>query len=160
MSPHLPDFPSLPSIHRRNPHGSAPSGLPGTPRSRAARTAWRCQGEKVDASWRRLAGRRRSHTAAPVHPPRVADGGKRHLGDGDAAGPGGRFFREKTGRRPKTARSLVCGEAPPWGGEVERGRGPMGTRGRRRAQTVDSGRGSGQRCHMAVATAEAGLGTD
>src|SRR4051794_34426591 len=102
-------FPSLPpSIHHRSPHGPAPSGLPGTPRTRPARAAWRCQGEKVDASWRRLAGRRRSNTAAPVHPPRLADGAKRHLGDGDAAGParGGRLARESRGRRPNKARRL------------------------------------------------------
>ena len=95
-----------PSIHHRRPHGSAPSGLPGTPRTRPARAAWRCQGEKADASWRRLAGRRRSHTAAPVHPPRLADGGKRHLGDGDAVGPTRGLARESPGRRSNKARRL------------------------------------------------------
>jgi hypothetical protein len=56
--------------------------------------------------------------------------------------------------------SVVLGEAPAWGGEVEQEGLSMEQWVRRQPQTVDSGRGSGQRCHMAVATAEAGLGTD
>ncbi len=97
----IPPFPSITAVPMGQP-------LPGCRERRAAgqRAAWRCQGEQVDASWGRLAGRRRSNTAAPVRPPRLADGAKRHLGDGAAVGPGGRLVGRAQGGGRRKARRL------------------------------------------------------
>jgi hypothetical protein len=159
--PPPPPFPSW--LTSRQPHAPVPCTFPATPATQHSAMGLATKGSRLS---------RRGDGSRPViarAQPRWSAHWARPRRDRASSRDWGRrwtnkFFRDSPGRKPKSheaCRRPVLEEAPAWGGVVERARRSTLRQARRWAQTVDSGRGAGQRCHIGLATAEAGrAGTD